>query len=177
MIEAKAVSVRNIAIYLTLSVILAGGFMIARPRQVVSVNTPVFMGEEITVRQAAKTVTASVVKPAAATLIKDAAVVKVTPAAPQAAPLPIVPPSIAESILPVYPAPALSNGVEGVVVLSVLVGLNGQPEKIETKNSSGNADLDSSAAAAVAQWKFLPATQGGAAIASRFEIPVKFVIR
>ncbi|MDD5593473.1 MAG: energy transducer TonB [Candidatus Margulisbacteria bacterium] len=173
MIQAKAVSVKNIAIYLTLSVILAAGYMVSRPHQIVSATAPVFMGEEIMVQPAAKAAPI-----AARSVALEPTVVKVVPA-PQSniLPLPIVPPSIAASILPVYPAQALASGTEGLVLLSVYVGLTGQPERIETKSSSGNAGLDESAAKAVSQWRFLPATQGGAAIASRFEVPVRFVIK
>lgn len=178
MIQAKAVSVRNVAIYLVLSVMVAAGYFVARPHQVVSSTAPVFMGEEITVQPTAKAAPVVAAKPAARSVVLEPTVVKVVPV-PQSniLPLPIVPPSIAASVLPVYPAQALGNGTEGLVLLSVYVGLTGQPERIETKTSSGYPELDESAAKAVSQWKFLPATQGGAAIASRFEVPVRFVIK
>jgi len=179
MFKAKEVSLQNIAVYLTLSLIAAAGVVMFRPHQVISQSAPIFMGEEVTVSKTiAATSAVSLTKPAAVSMAKDRTVVKVVPAPqPQAVPLPIVPPSIASSVLPLYPAKALADGTEGLVLLSVYVGLTGQPEKIETKTSSGYADLDAAAAQAVSQWKFFSATQGGAALASWFELPVRFVIK
>lgn len=179
MFKAKEVSLQNIAVYLTLSLVAAAGVVMFRPHQVVGQSAPVFMGEEVTVhRTGALTPAVSLAKPLVVSPAKDAAVVKAVPAPqPQAVPLPIIPPSIASSVLPVYPAKALADVREGLVLLSVYVGLTGQPEKIETKTSSGYPELDASAAQAVSQWKFFSATQGGQALASWFEIPVRFVIR
>jgi TonB family protein len=179
MFKAKEVSLQNIAVYLTLSLVAAAGVVMFRPHQIVSQSAPIFMGEEVTVsKTVALTPAVSLAKPATVSMAKDSTVVKVVPAPqPQAVPLPIVPPSIASSVLPVYPAKALADGTEGLVLLSVYVGLTGQPEKIETKTSSGYTELDAAAAQAVAQWKFFSATQGGAALGSWFEIPVRFVIK
>jgi protein TonB len=97
---------------------------------------------------------------------------------PQAAqPLPIVPPAITFKVLPSYPSAVLEKGRKGMVLLSVYVGLSGQPEKVEVKSSSGVAELDKSATEAVSQWKFSPAIQGGSALASWFEVPVRFEIK
>jgi TonB family protein len=176
MIQAKEVSVRNIAIYLTLSVIVAAGYFVARPHQIVSSTVPIFMGEEVTVSQSSKAI--PMAKSVVVARVMETTAVKAAPAsAPQAAPMPIVPPSISARVLPLYPAQALASGTEGLVLLSVYVGLTGQPEKVEAKNSSGFSELDDSAIRAVSQWKFLPATQSGAALASWFEVPVRFVIR
>jgi len=128
------------------------------------------MGEEVVVQKAGKVSTAAITEK----------VVKATamPVLPTkiATPLPLIPPSITYKVFPAYPAAALEQGKEGIVILSIFVGLGGQPGKIETKTSSGIAELDNSASAAVAQWKFSPAAQGGQAIASWFEVPVRFVI-
>jgi TonB family protein len=170
MFKAKEVSLQNVAVYLMLSLVAAAGVVMFRPYQIASRSAPVFMGEEVTVKQA--------VKPAVVSVVRASTAVKAVPLPqPKAAPLPLIPPSIAASLLPVYPAKALADGTEGLVLLSVYVGLTGQPEKIETKTSSGCPELDSSAAQAVSQWKFFSATQGGSAISSWFEIPVRFVIR
>lgn len=129
-------------------------------------EAPVFIGNEVIVNNVAP------VKASAAELIKVVPV----PAPRVAAPLPIVPPSIAYSVLPLYPAQALEKGLEGAVLLSVYVGLNGATERVEVKSSSGAVEFDQSALAAVSQWKFNPASQGGAALASWFEIPVRFAL-
>ena len=179
MFKSKEVSLKSLSIYLTLSLVAAAGVVMFRPHQVVGQSAPVFMGEEVTVHKTgALTPAVSLAKPLAVSRAKDAAVLRVVPAPqPKVVPLPIVPPGIASCILPVYPAKALADGTEGLVFLSVYVGLTGQPEKIETKTSSGYPELDASAAQAVSQWKFFSATQGGQALASWFEIPVRFVIR
>jgi protein TonB len=171
MIKAKEVSIKNIVVFLAFSFVVSAGYFIARPRLTTAVNTPVFIGEEVVVQRGVKAVTA----------VRTGSAVKVVtaPVVPPkvAAPLPIIPPAVTFKVLPEYPASALEKSLEGMVVLSVYVGLNGQPEKIETKVSSGIAGMDGSAAKAVSQWRFNPASQGGTAIASWFEIPVRFVIR
>jgi TonB family protein len=176
MFKSKEVSLKSLSIYLTLSLIAAAGVVMFRPHQVLSQSAPIFMSEEVTVYKTAAAV--SLAKPLTLSIAKDAAVVKVIPASqPKVVPLPIIPPTIASSVLPIYPSKALADGTEGLVILSVYVGLTGQPEKIETKTSSGYPDLDASATQAVSQWKFFSATQGGAALASLFEIPVRFIIK
>ena len=85
-----------------------------------------------------------------------------------------MPPTVSYSVLPKYPVSALEQDLEGVTVLSVYVGTAGKPEKIDVKQSAGFSEFDESAEAAVSQWIFSPATQGNAAIASWFEVPVAF---
>ena len=92
-------------------------------------------------------------------------------------PLPIVPPQILNSVIPVYPETAFNKGVEGVSLVAAQIGIDGSVKNIAIKTSSGNIDLDNSAMAAVSSWKFIPSAQGGAAIASVFEVPIKFVIK
>ena len=90
--------------------------------------------------------------------------------------LPIVPPTATFKVLPQYPANVLQTGTTGAVLLSVLVGLNGLPENIAVKTSSGIAELDQAAVTALKQWRFSPASQGGATLASWYDIPVRFEI-
>ncbi|MFA4905856.1 MAG: energy transducer TonB [Candidatus Margulisiibacteriota bacterium] len=135
-------------------------YMAARPKAAIS--APTFVYEEVIVHK-----TAVAVKPAALPI----------PIKPVSAPLPVIPPQIISAVLPEYPEAALKAGIEGLVMVQAYVGLNGAVEKAEAKTSSGNADLDQSAARAVAQWKFTPATQNGAALASWFEVPVRFSIK
>jgi TonB family protein len=58
--------------------------------------------------------------------------------------------------LPPYPKNALNEGVQGEVGLRVLVFGNGQIEKIELRNSSGDSRLDNAAQRAVKNWRFQP---------------------
>lgn len=180
MIKAKEVSLKNIAVLLAFSLVVSAGYFVSKSHMASSKNVPIFMGEEIIVKKAEKAKTA-VMAEKAITAVKAETIVKAQaaplPAPKVAVPLPIVPPSITFKVLPVYPASALEKGREGIALLSVYVGLSGQPEKIEVKTSSGIAELDDSALKAVSQWKFSPAAQGGQALASWFEIPVRFELK
>ena len=164
MLQAKEVSVKNVVLVLAFSMVLSAGYFVTRPRVAASSSVPIFMGEEVVV-------------PKAATVTKAVSVPIPAPVSPAAAPLPLVPPSVTLKVLPVYPASALAKEITGTVLLAVYVELNGQPEKIETKTSSGIADLDSSAVKAVSQWRFNPAAQAGAALASWYEVPVRFAVK
>jgi len=137
------------------------GFLVAKPVSMVRTKAPVFVGQELLVNKAAKVMVAE------KTIVKPLQIESVSA-------LPIIPPSIAYRVLPQYPMSALQKGLEGAVLLSVYVGLSGQPEQVQVKSSSGLAEFDQSAISAVSQWKFNPASQAGAALASWFEIPVSF---
>ncbi len=127
---------------------------------------PVFMGQEIAVHKTVRAVPA-----------RTAAAVQPAPQPKIAQALPIVPPKVTFRVLPQYPEGALVAGLQGTALVSVQVGLNGAASDIQVKSTSGAAELDKAAIASVAQWKFSPATQGGQAMASRFEIPVRFMLQ
>ena len=91
--------------------------------------------------------------------------------------LPIIPPRVMLSVLPEYPENALREGIEGTVLLSLFVGSDGKVGRAEIAKTSGNSELDSSAAEAGKKWSFEPAKYGAGAIEARFEVPVKFVIQ
>jgi len=77
--------------------------------------------------------------------------------------------------LPRYPRTAEKRGLEGTVMLSVLVGIDGRVEQIHLDRSSGHAILDHEALRHVReQWRFRPATKDGRAIASWASVPVDF---
>ena len=76
-----------------------------------------------------------------------------------------------------YPMLAREQGLEGVVVLSVLVRPDGRVEDARVASSSGAAVLDDAALAAVRSWLFTPATRGGRPVESIVEVPVKFALR
>ncbi|TPG10617.1 M56 family peptidase [Rhodanobacter glycinis] len=76
---------------------------------------------------------------------------------------------------PRYPADAVKNRQEGTVVLSVLVGTDGTPRKIEAERGSNAApSLIAAASEAAAQWRFSPGTKGGKPVESHARVPVKF---
>ena len=78
---------------------------------------------------------------------------------------------------PRYPTTAREQGLEGVVVLSVLVRHDGRVDDARVAVSSGTIVLDQAALAAVRTWLFAPATQGGRPVESIVEVPVKFALR
>ncbi|MGH8617296.1 MAG: TonB family protein [Burkholderiales bacterium] len=104
-----------------------------------------------------------------------------TPAAgnlPATPPPAIVPPRFDAAYLrnpkPVYPPAAKLAREEGLIVLRVLVGADGEAEKVELRTSSGSARLDESALEAVRKWKFVPARQGNVPLAMWVNVPVSF---
>lgn len=124
----------------------------------VSVTAPSFVFEEVIVQ-------------------KTAAKAVPMPLKPAATPLPLTPPRLISQVLPLYPEAALKAGVEGIVVVAANVGLDGFVFDVQAKATSGNGELDASALAAVRQWRFSPALQGGSSVASVFEVPVRFAIK
>lgn len=94
------------------------------------------------------------------------------PAAPAAPPGPaIIQPSSDASHLnnpkPVYPAVSKRLGEQGKIVLRVLIGTDGLPQKIEIKQSSGYERLDRQAVDTVSRWRFVPGTRNGVPEADR----------
>jgi protein TonB len=92
-------------------------------------------------------------------------------------PPPAVPATYRHAPLPRYPAAARAQGLEGVVVLSVLVRRDGHVDEARVAVSSGATMLDEAALAAVQTWLFAPATRGGLAVESVVEVPLKFALR
>lgn len=76
---------------------------------------------------------------------------------------------------PAYPLQALRAGIQGTVILKVLVGPTGQPLAIEIERSSGSRVLDDAARRHVmAAWRFHPAIRDGHAIEAWALVPVRF---
>ena len=104
------------------------------------------------------------------------------PAAPAAPPGPaIVQPSSDASHLnnpkPVYPAVSKRLGEQGKIVLRVLIGTDGLPQKIEIKQSSGYERLDRQAVDTVSRWRFVPGTRNGVPEAMWYLQPINFVLQ
>ena len=69
----------------------------------------------------------------------------------------MTPPRVVSAVQPKYPSSARNAGVEGVVGVKMLVNASGKVEEAFVVRSSGNADLDEAAVAAVYKWRFSPA--------------------
>ncbi len=65
---------------------------------------------------------------------------------------------------------------QGTVVMRVLIGADGQPQKAEIRKSSGFERLDRSAAETVMKWRYIPGKRAGVAEAMWFNVPINFVL-
>lgn len=75
-----------------------------------------------------------------------------------------------------YPDMARRAGIEGTVLVKVLVGTAGQVERIGVMSSDHDM-LSNAALEAVRRLQFTPAQQNGAAVACWVRIPVRFELR
>ncbi len=81
-----------------------------------------------------------------------------------------------ETPRPVYPESARREGLEGRVLLRVLVDDRGRAKTVEINTSSGNEVLDRAAAEAIKRWRFYPARYGDRAVESWVKIPIEFAL-
>jgi protein TonB len=76
---------------------------------------------------------------------------------------------------PPYPIAARRMGLQGTVVLRVVVGADGRPLDVSIVQSSGHAILDTSAADTVrSRWRFVPARRDGIPIEDTVQVPIRF---
>ena len=75
---------------------------------------------------------------------------------------------------PRYPPAAQRLRESGRVMLSVQVSATGMPERVELAASSGSPRLDQAALETVRRWRFVPAQQGGKAVAAGVLVPIVF---
>jgi TonB family protein len=85
-------------------------------------------------------------------------------------------PRLLKEVRPVYTDEARRRGIEGVVVLEVIVTQSGLVDRIRVVRGLG-AGLDQNAIAAVRQWKFDPARRKGVPVDVVVEIEVGFNMR
>lgn len=106
-------------------------------------------------------------------------------AAPAAPPAPPAPPKIElpssdaaylNNPKPSYPAISKRMGEQGKVVLRVLIGTDGTPQKVEVNKSSGYERLDRQAQEAVMRWRFVPGKRNGVPETMWNLVPVNFVL-
>jgi periplasmic protein TonB len=67
-------------------------------------------------------------------------------------------------------------GEQGKVILRVLIGTDGMPQKVEISKSSGFDRLDRQAQEAVMRWRFVPGKRNGVPEAMWYVQPVNFVL-
>lgn len=88
-------------------------------------------------------------------------------------PDPALPPRIVESLPAPYTESARAQGIEGTVVLMVLVRRDGSVGAANVSQGL-EASLDHSAQDTVRRWKFAPAMRGGRTVDVVLEVKVKF---
>lgn len=76
--------------------------------------------------------------------------------------------------IPGYPPAARRRGIEGKVVLDVLVSAEGQALSVEIARSSGSPLLDEAACDTISRWRFRPAMREKVAVQARATVPVQF---
>ena len=88
----------------------------------------------------------------------------------------IEPPSLLREVTPDYTEQARRAGLEGEVLLELVVGPDGGVSNVRVLRPLG-AGLDEQAVAAVRQWRFAPARRLGTAVAVIVEVAVEFRLR
>ena len=87
-------------------------------------------------------------------------------------------PELVDRVSPVYPSLALKAGVEGTVVLKLIIGLTGKVESAQVLTvvpaKARGIGLEDAAVQAVLKWKFTPAKAGGKPVRVYYNAPVKF---
>ena len=75
---------------------------------------------------------------------------------------------------PPYPEWAMEAGVEGKVILNVLVGTDGIPKNVVIL--SGPKALGQEAAKAIARWRFRPGRSGKDSVEAWVQVPVNYIL-
>ena len=83
-------------------------------------------------------------------------------------------PALVRYVSPVYPELARQAGIEGTVLLSVLVGTDGAVKEVGVLHSDVTPAMEKAAIAAVRLFEFSPATQNAKPVKARISIPIIF---
>lgn len=76
--------------------------------------------------------------------------------------------------VPNYPDSARRRGIQGKVLLNVLVTTEGTAADVSIARSSGNGALDEAALNAVRRWHFVPARRGSQLVSDNVLVPIDF---
>ena len=77
---------------------------------------------------------------------------------------------------PPYPPISKRLGEQGKVIVRVLIGADGLPQKAELRQTSGFDRLDQVALGIVMKWRYTPGKRGGVPEAMWFNVPLNFVL-
>jgi protein TonB len=98
------------------------------------------------------------------------------PPAPASVQLPSTNADYLQNPKPAYPPLSRRMGEQGKVIVRVLIGADGQPQKAELKQSSSFERLDQAALTTVMKWRYVPGKRGGVAEDMWFNVPINFVL-
>ena len=98
------------------------------------------------------------------------------PAAPARVELPSTDADYLNNPRPAYPPLSKRMGEQGKVVVRVLIGADGLPQKAEIRTSSGFERLDQAGLATVMKWRYVPGKRAGVPEAMWFNVPINFVL-
>ena len=104
------------------------------------------------------------------------AVTTPAPAPPPKTELPSSDAAYLQNPTPAYPAMSRRLGEQGKVVVRVLIGADGQPQRAEVKRGSGYPRLDQAALDYVMRCRYVPGKVGGVPQTMWYEAPVNFVL-
>ncbi|AYQ29186.1 MULTISPECIES: energy transducer TonB [unclassified Polaromonas] len=104
------------------------------------------------------------------------AVAPVAPPSPPAVQLPSSDADYLQNPKPPYPPISKRLGEQGKVIVRVLIGADGLPQKSEIRQSSGFDRLDQAAVTTVMRWRYVPGKRGGVPEAMWFNVPINFVL-
>mgnify|MGYP001765739921 CR=1 FL=1 len=88
---------------------------------------------------------------------------------------PVIEPKIVQRVNPVYPAQCKKDGIQGIVVLRVVIAQDGTPKDVQVEKSD-NPDLSAAAIEAVKQWKWEPALKDGKPTEVISSVTVRFAL-
>ena len=77
---------------------------------------------------------------------------------------------------PLYPKVARDRGIEGKILLEVVVNEDGSALNVKLVSSSGSSLLDESALETVKNWRFIPAKKFGKFVQAKVIVPIEFKI-
>ncbi|HZH15075.1 MAG TPA: TonB family protein, partial [Archangium sp.] len=87
-------------------------------------------------------------------------------------------PEVLQQLKPRYPRRAKADGIEGLVLVRIIIGADGRVEPEHTRVIRSVPELDAAAISAVSQWRFSPALgRQGRPVRVIVEIPVQFSLK
>ena len=88
----------------------------------------------------------------------------------------VEPPELLLALMPTYPEEAVEKGLQGEVVVDILVGKDGKPLSAKVSGEERLRPLVKPILEAIRNWRFKPAKRGGEPIKAAVKVRLKFVL-